>query len=177
MYAMDDITNTEVVLYTSGQGDGFLHNYKKYCEGTHACAALEAANFTGCMNRRVPGSADTIMLNPKGYWRMLIVRHPFEGVSTPETRAEGLAVLKTCFLTTEFSRFPPDEIETIDATNVDDPHALDQFLQDHDIVNIIKEQIDEEVLNDKFYEAYTECARRLWSGNFYPAYARGLGFP
>jgi hypothetical protein len=177
IYGMEEITNTEVVLYTVGQGDGFLATYKKYCEGTHACAALEDANFTGCMNRRLPGSVDTIMLNQKGYWRMIIVRHPVGGISTPETRAEGLAVLKQCFLTREFSNFPPEDIETFDATNVDDPHALDLFLQDHDIVNIIKEQLDEAALNGTFYATYTERAMRLWSGNFYPSYARGLGFP
>jgi hypothetical protein len=177
MYAMHDITNTEVVLYTSGQADGFLATYKKYCDGLHRCDALESANFTGCFYRRLPNSADTIMKNPKGFWRMIIVRHPLDGVSTTETRAEGLAVLKKCFLSSEFSKFPPDDIETIDATDVDNPHALDLFFQDHDIVNIIKEQLDDAVLNDTFYATYTECATKLWSGTFYPSYARGLGFP
>jgi hypothetical protein len=174
---MDPSIHTEIYTYTVGQGDGFLATYNKYAEGNHPCKPLNDANFTGCMARRQPGTNGTIMKNPKGFWRKVIVRHPTEKNSTAETRAEGLAVLKKCFLSSEFSNFPPDSIETFDATDEENPHALDSFLQDSDIVEIVTKQIAEDELDEEFYASYTETAKRLWSGKYYPSFARGLGFP
>jgi hypothetical protein len=177
-YGTHEIFGTDLYLFTNGPNDdGFLKLFGDYCKGTLACAALEKQNFTSLLNRRVPGSDNTIMLGKKGFWRKVIVRHPKDGLSTPENRAEGLAVLKKCFLTTAFSKFPPADIETFDATDEDNPKALDMFLQDHDIVEIIKEQLDEADLNREFYDKYTDCANLIWSGKDYPAFALSLGFP
>jgi hypothetical protein len=177
VYGMDKSIHTELYTYTAGTGDGFLATYNKYVEGTHPCKPLDDANFTGCMSRRQPGTIGTIMKNPKGFWRKVIVRHPSDLESTAETRAEGLEVLKKCFLSNEFTHFPPENIETFDATDEENPHALDSFLQDHDIVTIVTEQIDEAELDGDFYTKYPETAKRLWSGKYYPNFACGLGFP
>jgi hypothetical protein len=176
-YGVHPILGTEIYLFTVGQNDGFLKIFGDYTKGTMACSSLEKGNFTSLFNRRVPVSDNTIMLGQKGFWRKVIVRHPVDGISTPETRAEGLAILKKCFLTTDFTKFPPQDIETMDATDVDNPKALDMFLLDNDIVDIIKEQIDMDDLNDDFYTDYYDCAKLIWSGTNYPAFALSLGFP
>ena len=124
---------------------------------------LDNTYFNSLMNRRVAGSDNTIMVNHKGFWRKVIVRHPKDGLSTPETRAEGLAILKKCFLSKEFTQFPPDDIETIDATDVNNPKAMDMFLQDHDIIDIMKEQICDDDLNEEFCGKYNDCAMKIWS--------------
>lgn len=179
IYAMDPSLNTELVLYSKGNDDdGFLAKYKKYTDGDIQCAALEEANFTGLLYRRKVGTDNQIMVDSKRYWRRVIVRHPIGGVSTTESRAEGLAVLRATFLSTELSDYPPSAIETIDATDEENPHALDMFLQDSDIVAIIKEQLVKDELNNRFYTDFHDCAKRLWSGSIYPAFARDtLGFP
>jgi hypothetical protein len=179
MYAMDPLLNTEIVLYTKGPDDAFLAKYKNYTEGTVPSDELEAANFTGCFNRRKLGPENLIMKDSKNdkFWRKVIIRHPRE-TSTTETRAEGLAVLKACFLTKKFSNFPPDTIETFDNTNEHDRHAIDQFLLDKDIVDIIKEHIHSADLTPEFYTSFPELARKLWSGTTFPDYAREtLGYP
>ena len=81
--------------------------YKKYTDGDIQCAALEEANFTGLLYRRKVGTDNQIMVDSKRFWRRVIVRHPIGGVSTTESRAEGLAVLRATFLSTELSDYPP----------------------------------------------------------------------
>ena len=176
---MHDALGTTLYLYTCGpQSDGFLKkNFSDYTQGLKESKLLDNTYFNSLMNRRVAGSDNTIMVNHKGFWRKVVVRHPKDGLSTPETRAEGLAILKKCFLSKEFTQFPPDDIETIDATDVNNPKAMDMFLQDHDIIDIMKEQICDDDLNEEFYGKYNDCAMKIWSGTNYPAYARSLGFP
>jgi hypothetical protein len=183
---IDGILNTEIVLFTKGaHEDAFLNDYKKYTEGTkqgeptgiEQCNLLEKANFTALKPRRDPATKNDVMRGPKNFWRKVIVRHTHGGVSTPETRAEGLAVLKQCFLSGEFTNFPPDTIDTIDATDEHHPQALDMFLLDMDIVQIVREHVDQADLNKNFYEKYTDFAKTMWSGTNYPDFARGLGFP
>ncbi len=106
--------------------------------------------------------------------------YPLNGISTAEDRQVALDVLKGKFLSKEFSNFPPDAIETIetiDAMNEENPHALDLFFLDSDIVDIIKEQVAESDLTSEFFHNYADCAKKLWSGIYYPNFARELGFP
>ncbi len=72
------------------------------------CEPLEKANFASCMNRRVPGSDNTIMLNQKGFWRNVIVGHPVDGLSTPETERIVLWFLRNVSLP-RLSRISPVE--------------------------------------------------------------------
>jgi hypothetical protein len=65
------------------------------------------------------------------------------------------------FQSTTFTNYPPADIETIDATDVDNPKALDQFLTDHDIVNIIQEQLDEDDLDEDFYSKYPALLKKF----------------
>jgi hypothetical protein len=71
------------------------------------------------------------MLDNAGFWRKVLVSHPPGGVSTAETRAEGLAVLKAAFMSNNFTNYPPGDIETIDATDIENPMAHPVEIQVH----------------------------------------------
>ena len=77
-----------------------------------------------------------------------------------------------------FGYFNTNTIETFDNTNEQDRHAIDQFLLDKDIVDIIKEHIHSADLTPEFHTSFPELARKLWSGTTFPDYAREtLGYP
>lgn len=136
--------------------------------------ALLTAGSNALLPRRQEGTRDTILLDNNGFWRKVMVgRLPEGDKTTPETRARGLAVLKAAFQDGDFTLYPPPDIETVDDTDEENPRALNMFLKDNDIVNLINQTIQDSDLNSEFYNKYTDCANRLWSGSFYyPAFAK-----
>jgi hypothetical protein len=159
--------------------DGFLNGFKQFVDGKCECDALTEANFTAYKGRRVPHSAtNEIMLNgTTKYWRVVMLRYVPERISTPETRAHGLQVLKTFLNSTQNTNFPVPNIITMDNTKEEDPDSLDTFFLDNDIEDIIREAFEEDDLNQDFYATYPILAEKLWSGPPYPEYARSLGYP
>jgi hypothetical protein len=159
--------------------DGFLNGFKLFLDGKLDCDALTEANFTAYKGRRVPHSAtNEIMLNgTTKYWRVVMLRYVPERISTPETRAHGLQVLKTFLNSTQNTNFPVPNIITMDNTKEEDPDSLDTFFLDNDIEDIIREAFEEDDLNQDFYATYPILAEKLWSGPPYPEYARSLGYP
>ena len=69
------------------------------------------------------------------------------------------------------------DVTLIDGTNVDDPHSLDQFFMDEDIIDIAQLEIAEDDLNSNFYTKFLEFALKLWSGPSYPQFASDVVFP
>ena len=168
----------EVEFYTytvNDRNDGFTYPFKKYAAGDNEVPSLEEANFVSLKFRKIPGSINEIMKDEKGFWRSVMIRKP--GVSSPESRSEGLRVLKAFFMDSATTAFPPKDIATVDQTNILEPHALDTFLQDRDVEEIVTDAFNEEVLDDCFYDTFTELAKLMWSGPPYPDFARKLGFP
>ena len=80
-------------------------------------------------------------------------------------------------MSAQFSKHPPKSITTIDGTNELDPHSLDTFFMDSDIVETVTTTIAEADLNGEFYKKIPQFALKLWSGKFYPDFAHNLGFP
>ena len=119
------------------------------------------------------------MLSNRGaYWRQIIIRY-VEGDegTTPETRAEGLRILRDFFLDANNTKFPPSDILTEDVTNVEDPEPLDNYFIDEDIEAFMKEDIAEADLNASFVTRFPDTVRRCWSRGFVSQWARGIGFP
>lgn len=156
--------------------DAFYNGFKKFADGEIDSAILEECNFTSYKPRRLPQSKNVIMMQG-AFWRYVIVRHVPGGISTPESRAEGLSKLKEFLMSTANTKYPITEITTADCTDVDNPLALDHFFLDVDIVEFIQTEFDESDLNGEFYARFPALARKLWSGSNYPAFARDLGFP
>ena len=70
-----------------------------------------------------------------------------------------------CFSSVQgWHKYAPKDVPLIDATNVDDPHSLDHFFMDQDIVEIAQTEIAEDDLNGEFYSNFPEFARKLWTG-------------
>ena len=157
--------------------DGYLNHYRNWANGQLEYEPLLSAGFREILYRREPESDNRRMTNPEGFPRNIIVREPPGGVSTAASRQKGMDVLSNFFKDSTINRWPPETIVKRDETNLQDYHALDEFFMDEDIERILREEMDEEVLNQDFYGKFTEFARKCWSGAFLPAFARSLGFP
>jgi hypothetical protein len=171
----------EAYLYCKDdQNDGYLNGYKKNCDGVpeNDSDELTAANFTSYKTRRMPRSPNEVMTNGTNtFWRIVMLRYVPEGNSTRDTRAHGLSVLSTFLNSTKNTAYPISSIITLDNTQEENPHSLDMFFMDNDIIEIIKNTFDDSELNKEFYSTYKSLALKLWSGTNYPDFARSLGFP
>ena len=101
------------------------------------------------------------MKDKKDFWRCVIVWYVPEGVSTAETRCKGLSDLSSFLMSAQFPKHPPKAITTIDSTNELDPHSLDTFFMDSDIVEIVTTTIAEDDLNKEFYKKFPQFALKL----------------
>ena len=158
--------------------DGFTNNFKLWAQGKLDVEELTAANFIGVKfqrNDEVQGN-ETLM-SMTGYPRVWMIRYPPEGESTPETRDEGLRVLKTFFMSKKGSMYPEKNLEIVDKTS-DVPAVLEKYFLDADIEEIIKASFDFSELDDGFYEKYTEFAESIYSEKEPSDFAKTiLGFP
>ena len=94
----------------------------------------EVATRIPCPSRSQFCSNNVEMLDSSNnkYRRCLFIRYVPGEISTPDTSAEGLRVLAAFLKDNICSRYPPADITTIDGTNVENPHSLDQFFMDND---------------------------------------------
>ena len=166
----------EAYLYLKDNArDAFQNEFRSFARDELVVQSLTTANFTGHKVRRNQGSNDP-MKDPEGYWRHVIVCYP-QGGSTVASRQEGLRVLKEFFMNGEHHCYPPTDINVMDATDVSNPPALDEFFQDGDIEQIIKADIEAEELDSEFYSKYMEMCGKIYSNEVPSFYVRGLGFP
>lgn len=142
------------------------------------CPYLDEANFVKIVYRRKPNSDNDHLVGvKKPYWRQIMIRYPKEGDSTPETRQEGLEVLKKFMTDPDHTNYPPNEIVLRDATDEDNYMPLDHFFLDWDIKKFMVEDIPEEDMNNEFYEKFRDFADKCWAGKFKSEFAYKLGFP
>lgn len=177
--AFDPVFNIEAYIYEkTADEDGFLHSIQQYSDNDLEIPALdELGGITKLVPRRLPGTDEQQMLGGKGFWRRIIIRYvDAETGSTPESRRQGLEALSAFFRDSEFSRFPPDSIETTDVTG-EDPEPLDNYFLNYDIKVMMEEDIDNEALNTAFFGNNEETALKCWSRPTSFQWATGLGFP
>jgi hypothetical protein len=74
-----------------------------------------------------------------------MIWYPPENESTPDTRKEGLGVIKIFFMSKKETDFPPHDIKLVDDTDGDFPAILDLFFMDDDIEEILQTSL-------KFFE-------------------------
>ena len=176
-YGFADELPIEAYLFCKDDNtDAFFHGYKQFANGELDSAILEDCNFTSYKARRLPQSKNVVMMQGT-YWRYVIVRHVPAGISTPESREQGLSNLKDFLMSSANSKFPIPNIVTMDCTDESNPLSLDSFFVDNDIVDFIKTEFDDEDLNKDFYSKFPVLAHKLWSGPNYPDFARDIGFP
>jgi hypothetical protein len=172
----------EIYLYEKNEKeDGFHFGITKYMRGneTDTHSLFDAANFTQTLSRRVPGSADIVSKSVEtNYDRRIFLRYPKESESTPETRATGLAAMKSFLQDPRFSRYPPTEIDTVDLTDYQHDHhtAMDNYIMNNDIQELVMEDCNAADLNDGFKEAFPEVASCIWQSKHVGEYGHSLGF-
>ena len=161
--------------------DGFTYGVSKYMRGNEADVheRFDAANFTQALSRRVAGSADIVAKSAETkYDRRIFLRYPKESESTAKTRATGLAAMKSFLQDPRFSRYPPTEIETVDLTDYQHAHhtAMDNYIMNDDIQELVMEDCNAEDLNDEFKETFPEVASCIWQSINVGEFGRSLGF-
>lgn len=177
-YAFHPDLPIEAYLFTKDDNnDAYTWGYKQFIAGHTTSDTLTEANFTAWKFRRTPNSNNVHLVDSRDFRRCIMLRYVPEGISTPASRTEGLAVLRAFLMDRRYSNYPPANIITLDQTNTTDPHALDEFFMDQDIEVFIKEEFDIAELDNEFYTKYPELAKKLWSGIHYPEFALQLGFP
>ena len=182
VYAFHQVFGFEAFAYCKdADNDGYTNPIKLHVARKlqPPSPALQEANFVYYKVRRVPESNNVELLDGSNnqYRRSLFIRYVPGGITTPKTRAEGLRVLAAFLKDNTYSRYPPADITTIDGTNVENPHSLDQFFMDNDIIEFIKTEFAESDLTSDFFDRYPVLSRKLWAGQHYPEFARSIGFP
>lgn len=168
--------------------DGYLHRIRKHIEhlkDEDRVDYLTPFNFVSMPPRRVPRSANQIMIDSKGYWRHVMVRYPMDQggnviETTEETREEGLNILKRFFLDRTYSSYPieEDQVTLVDETDEEeDAPALDTYFTDQQIRLFMMNHIEDKDLVNTFAEQYPEMARCCWAGRHVSDWAVTLGFP
>ena len=172
----------EIYFYEkNGNEDGFHFGVTKYMRGneTDTHSLFDAANFTQGLSRRVPGSADIVAKSVEtNYDRRIFLRYPRESESTPATRATGLAALKSFLLDPRFSKYPPTAIETVDLTDYENAchTAMDNYIMNGDIKELVMEDCNATDLNDSFKKAFPEVASCIWQSIHVGEFRKSLGF-
>ena len=179
VYGFEDPLCVEAYQYTiSDTKPGFIHKYRLWAKGDLEVEALTAANFNNTKAQRDKSKHNNEpLLDGEGYSRVWLVRYPPGGVSTEDTRKEGLAILKTFFMSKIATDYPPKSIQLVDETN-DVPNVLDMFFLDADIEEILKVSFDITELEEDFHDKYALAASMIYSENEPSVYAKEhLGFP
>lgn len=179
--AFKDPIPIEAYIYSKDENhDGFLHPIRNHLRNEgHTLQVLTDLGIANMVPRRVPGTDNEIMENgAQRYWRLIIIRgFDGNGMSTAETRQEGLETLKQLFMSNSYSSWPPPNIVTSDETNEEDPAPLDDFFLDNEIQQYMEENIQAAVLNANFYEEHHEIAVKCWSNPTSLMWAHERGFP
>ena len=172
----------EAYIYEQKEGaDGYLRGVEEVLSGQMTCDYFSNALFHRVVNRRIAKSPNNEILKfsdpqKSKLWRKIILRYP-EGGTSHVTRQEGLKIAKKFLMDNMFTKYPPNDIVTIDATDAENVPSLDQFFVDNDIKKILQQEISPNMLDCNFHANCTEFAAKCWSGATEFDYAISLGFP
>jgi hypothetical protein len=185
-YGFGEQFSLEAYLFVKDENnDSFTNGFTKYASKKEIVVpALESAGFVRICNRRIPHCKQdkdhSFLKNTDGgFPRKVMIRlipNKEDPISTPETRAEGLQVLKAFLMSDQNTAYPPDDILTYDCTNEADPDSLDTFFLDDEIIAIVKQDVEDHQ-QSTIYSDFPDFARKIWSGNNYPEKAKQFGFP
>jgi hypothetical protein len=124
-----DPLSIEMYEYTLTENKpGFINNFRMWSWGELESDPLTEANFIGLkMQGDFALTGNEYLLYDDGYARYWMI------VSTADTRSEGLRVLKSFFMSTQATNYPPGSIEITDMTT-----ELPAYFLDNDIEESLK---------------------------------------
>jgi hypothetical protein len=138
----------EVYEYTLSENKpGFINNFRKWSRGKLVNDSLTEANFIGMkMQPDFNNNGNEHLLYDHGYARFWMIRYPPQNVSTAVTSKEGQRVLKTFFMSTQATNYPPGSIDVVDITK-ETPAVMEKIFRDEDIEEIVKALLHIDKLN------------------------------
>lgn len=166
----------EFYIFRKGEDkDGFGLFYRQVIDGEKECPELEEAGFTMYYVRRLAQDNNNAMVGADEWTCYVYVRWvPGDIPSSRDTRAQGAEFLRQHFMDARYSRFPPNDILVIDETNEEVPKPMDHFLQDEIILQLMKNCVDKDALNTRFFTDYPELAELFFTGPPYYSVASML---
>ena len=168
----------EMYMYTQGEKDAYANHYRQFVNQEMECEALTQAGFFAYFNRRSSVTTNVEMRTEEGYPRIVIMRQiPDSSASTSSTRTEGLEILRAFFTNPSYSTYPPRDITVIDVTNNEAPESMDHFIMNEDILSMMRELLDDDVLDENFYQNHAGIARAFFSGPAIPQDCFSYGYP
>jgi hypothetical protein len=150
----EDPIALEVYNYTLTKSKaGFINSYRKWSKGEIQFKDPTEANFIGLKIRRNNKiNGNKTLSGSDGYSCWWMIRYLQENELTPETRKEGLRVIKNFFMSKKGTDFPPCDIKLLDETDGDVPAVLEFFFMDNDIEEILQTSFEFSEMNHDFYE-------------------------
>ena len=166
-------------LSKSENSDGFMDQFRKKIDQTADFPYLSDAGFNGYLPRRQSLESDIPWFEDgKPYWRTMMLRIVPEGMTTAETRAEGLQILQNFFRSKTLTDKPiHQEIDLEDATNENDLLSVDYFVENKNIVDLMRVLIEPESLNRTFYKSMPFEAKLFFAGTPPIECIRSFGYP
>lgn len=154
----------------SDERDGYTLSYRKAVDGDIQIQMLEDNGFIQYFNRRVNAENNTTMMGSDDWACHVLMRWvPGQNPSTPHTRRDGLRLLRGFFMSSEYSKYPPHDIVTVDLTDPENPVSMDQFILDENIMTLIPMLFPPETANTSFAREYPDVARVFFSGDSFPS--------
>ena len=139
--------------------------------------ALVEAGFFAAIYQRVNIHINARQNGNDNWPRYWMVREvPGGTISTAESRREGMQILKSFFMDSRFTKYPPQSIEISDQT-LPQPMPMQHYFLDRDIIRVLEHVVDPEVFNSNFFRNFPECAALAFPGPIFPNEAvTALGF-
>ena len=172
----------EAYAYRKGTDrDGYGNHYRKCVDGDEECKELDDAGFSQYFTRRISKLQNVPLVGADEWACFIYVRWvPGMNPSTAQTREEGLSFFRKYLMDPRYSRYPPNDILTMDLTNVNEPLGMDNFFLDEHILLFIKDLFQPSIANEDFFRDHNNIAKLFFSSAPYPPEAPflyGFGNP
>lgn len=159
----------ELYSFSSGPNkDGYLWKYRQHVDGDENAniPELSDAGFKAYYKRRVSIDMDDAHIGDDDYVRYYIGRFlPGMVPSTPETRVDGLYVLKSFFNNRVHTKYPPGNgMPAVDETDHEHLGSLDHFLLSDTIMEVMVDLVDSPPRNPTYFANFPDHARLFFSG-------------
>ena len=166
----------EAYVYRKGTDrDGYGNHYRKCVDGDEQCKELDEAGFAQYFTRRISKEQNIPLVGADEWACFVYVRWvPGMNPSTTQTRVEGLSFFRKYLMDNRYSRYPPNDIMTMDLTDVVQPRGMDHLFLDEHIMLFIKDLFQPSIANERFFTEHNVIAKLFFGSAPYPPEATML---
>ena len=158
------------ILRKGEDRDGYTGFYRQVIDGEKENDALAEHGFFQYFTRRVSLEQDIPMVG-QDTWNCTVMVRYVNGMnpSSTSTRYEGLTFLRGWLMDKNHSKYPPNDILTVDQTRGRDILAMDNFILDEHVLLVMEAVISEDLRNERFFTDFREYANVFYTGPDYPS--------